>query len=527
MSANKPDIKKMLSDPTKAIVVKTVGPLLPVPKSPDDLLGDIFRDIQKQRIFTDGKTFVDLVPKRLGLFIRQAYDIEKTSPNFNLNEFISRHFYEPAETAPRPNLTQTDNPSEHIESLWDVLTVANRKNRGSLLALPHPYVVPGGRFKEQFYWDTYFIMLGLARDGKWKMIDGMMRNYAYMIRKFGCIPTANRSYFLSRSQPPFLSHMVELLAERRGPLTRLEYLPYLVAEQKFWMRGYRDIVDSTNTALQRVVCMPDGVFLNRYYDDKATPRPESYDEDTKTAAEQADERAAKLFLDLRAGAESGWDFSSRWLDEPDNLRSIRTTEFVPVDLNCLLHHLETTIANGYSQMKQYKLAARFHLIAERRAAAITRWCWNETLQFFCDYDMRSGAPSERLTLAAVFPLFVGIASKEQAAAVAARLERDFLQPGGLVTTLIQNGQQWDAPNGWAPLQYITITGLKKYGFEELANTIRTRWLNTNQAVFASRHKFIEKYNVLSPGELGGGGEYPLQDGFGWTNGVYAALSNES
>jgi alpha,alpha-trehalase len=273
--------------------------------------------------------------------------------------------------------------------------------------------------------------------------------------------------------------------------------------------------------------MPDGVFLNRYYDDKATPRPESYDEDTKTAAEQADERAAKLFLDLRAGAESGWDFSSRWLDEPDNLRSIRTTEFVPVDLNCLLHHLETTIANGYSQMKQYKLAARFHLIAERRAAAITRWCWNETLQFFCDYDMRSGAPSERLTLAAVFPLFVGIASKEQAAAVAARLERDFLQPGGLVTTLIQNGQQWDAPNGWAPLQYITITGLKKYGFEELANTIRTRWLNTNQAVFASRHKFIEKYNVLSPGELGGGGEYPLQDGFGWTNGVYAALSNES
>lgn len=526
MKAKKAGIQKKLSEPAKAIVIKTVGPLLRTPKSPDDLLGDIFRDIQKRRVYPDGKTFVDLVPKRRAFFIRQAYDIEKANPDFDINEFISRHFYEPAETGRTVPVVQENSASEHVTKLWDMLTVANHKNRGSLLALPHPYVVPGGRFKEQFYWDTYFVMLGLAAEGKWKLIEGMMKNYSYMIRKFGFIPTANRSYFLSRSQPPFFSHMVELLAAHRGSLTRLEYLPYLVAEQKFWMRGYQDIFENSNTALKRVVCMPDGVLLNRYYDDKATPRPESYDEDTATATNEEAERAAKLFLDLRAGAESGWDFSSRWLDEPDNLKTIRTTELVPVDLNCLLYHLERTIADGYSQLKQYKLAARFHLIAERRAEAITKWCWDETLNFFCDYDMRSSATTGRLTLASVYPLYVGIASEKQAAAVAERLKHDFLKPGGLVTTLINNGQQWDAPNGWAPLQYVVVSGLKRYGYDELAGEITKRWLDTNHKVFKERHKFIEKYNVESPGELGGGGEYPLQDGFGWTNGVFSFLSSQ-
>lgn len=525
MKVKKPHLKRTLSEPAKAIVVKTVGPFLPVPKSPDDLLGKIFHDIQKQRIYSDGKTFVDLIPKRRAVFIRQAYDIEKADPNFSLSEFVNRHFYEPVEKPSAVLVGGSQTAAEHISTLWSQLEVTNHKNRGSLLALPYPYVVPGGRFKEQFYWDTYFIMLGLATAGKWASIEGMMKNYAYLLRKFGRIPTANRSYFLSRSQPPFFSHMVELLAQHNGPLTRLEYLPYLIAEQKFWMRGYRDIFENTNTTLKRVVCMPDGTLLNRYYDDKATPRPESYDEDTTTASERGEEQVEKLFLDLRAGAESGWDFSSRWLDEPDNLRTIRTTELVPVDLNCLLYHLELTIANGYSQMKQYKLAARFHLIAERRAEAIRKWCWDDEQQFFCDYDMRSGATTQRLTLAGAFPLFVGIATNEQAATVAERLERDFLKAGGLVTTLINNGQQWDSPNGWAPLHYIVISGLQRYGYTELADAITSRWLTTNMTVFENRHKFIEKYNVESPGELGGGGEYPLQDGFGWTNGVFSSLSS--
>lgn len=521
MKNNLDALKKIVPEPLKATAVKAAGPLLRTPKSPDDLLGEIFRDIQKRRLYGDGKTFVDLVPRRRPAVIRQAYTLEKTDPNFSLEEFVSHYFYPAQQGKSDEPIPPGKTAATHISGLWDTLQVTNRRNHGSLLALPHPYIVPGGRFKEQFYWDTYFIMLGLAADEKWQSIEGMMKNYAYMLRKFGRIPTANRSYFLSRSQPPFFSHMVELLVTHKGTLARLEYLPYLVAEQKFWMRGYDQVLPNENSALRRVVCLPDGTLLNRYYDDKATPRPESYDEDTATADGSESDQAAKLFLDLRAGAESGWDFSSRWLDDPNDLRTIRTTDIIPIDLNCLLYHLESTIAKGYAQLKQTRLSAWYTKIAEERADAIRRWCWDEQKHFFSDFDVRSGSVTGRLTLAAAFPLFTGIATKEQAELVAHKLEQDFLKDGGLLTTLVDNGQQWDAPNGWAPLHYAAIIGLERYGYTELAKTIKIRWVQTNLTVFEKYHKFIEKYNVVSPGELGGGGEYPLQDGFGWTNGVFS------
>lgn len=525
MKNNVDILKKVIPEPLKATAVKAVGPLVRVPKSPDDMLGELFYDIQKQHLYEDGKTFVDLIPKRRPDLIRDAYLLEKMNSGFLLQDFVGRHFYETDTTPTHPVVEAALTAPDHIAKLWHTLRVTNRKNRGSLLALPHPYVVPGGRFKEQFYWDTYFIMLGLAVEDDWRTIEGMLKNYAYMIRKFGYIPTANRSYFLSRSQPPFFSHMVELLTAQKGALTRLEYLPYLVAEQKFWMKGYGDIVGQPSSAINRVACLPDGSLLSRYYDNKATPRPESYDEDTETANGSAHDQAARLFLDLRAGAESGWDFSSRWLDEPTNLKTIRTTDIIPVDLNCLLYHLESTIATGYAQLKQARLAERFTTIAAQRASAIRQWCWDDALQFFGDFDMRQQRPTGRLTLAGVFPLYTGIATAEQAASVAHRLENDFLCDGGLLTTLEETGQQWDAPNGWAPLHYVAVVGLERYGYTQLATTIKQRWLATNLAVFSSQHKFIEKYNVVTPGILGGGGEYPLQDGFGWTNGVFSAFSH--
>jgi alpha,alpha-trehalase len=126
----------------------------------------------------------------------------------------------------------------------------------------------------------------------------------------------------------------------------------------------------------------------------------------------------------------------------------------------------------------------------------------------------------------VYPLYAKIATSEQAAAVARQLEQKFLCDGGLVTTLTSNLQQWDSPNGWAPLQWIAIQGLREYGYHQLADEIRKRWLDNCDKVFEEKRKMIEKYNVIQPGDLAGGGEYPLQDGFGWTNGVYAALYDE-
>lgn len=515
-------------DSFKSTFVKTAGSLRPVSKSPDEALGELFSDVQHNQVYADGKTFVDLVPRRRMKQIQQEYLLEKQDPNFDLREFVSRHFYEFAPHKDR-NAFQPDptmQVREHIKVLWHELERRNRLDRGSLVALPHPYVVPGGRFSEQFYWDSYFIMLGLAADKRWDMIEGMIKNYAYMVRKFGFIPTANRTYFLSRSQPPFFSHMVRLLAKHRGKRILVEYLPYMLLEYRFWMKGRRKLGPTEHKAYARVVEMPNGMLLNRYYDNKVTPRPESLREDVETASEAGDRQADRLYLHLRAAAESGWDFSSRWFSDPHDIRSIHTADIIPVDLNSLLYQLEMTIADAYLMLRQPLIARKFQVQAERRAKAIQEYCWDKKDNFFVDYNFHHGRTTGCLSLAGVFPLYARIATAKQAEAVARRLEADFLKPGGLVSTLINNGQQWDAPNGWAPLHWVAIEGLRNYGYYELANEIKTRWVALNTKVFDAKHKLIEKYNVESPDGLGGGGEYPLQDGFGWTNGVLAALLNE-
>lgn len=516
------------TDTVKTAVVQTTGPLIPVGKSPDESLNALFDEVQRHRVYTDGKKFADMIPRQRARALLRTYEAERAKPDFSLQEFVDRHFYEfsPANGevyVPGEHTTTR----EHVRNLWPQLRRRNRKDRGSLVAIPHEYVVPGGRFSEQFYWDSYFIMLGLAADNHWSIIDGMMKNYNYMMLKFGRIPTANRTYFLSRSQPPFFAQMVRLLASHKGRArTFAEFLPSLLMEYRFWMKGKREVTEDADlSARLRVVCMPNGVVLNRYFDDKATPRPESRREDIETAALAVTQNKRKVYLDLRAAAESGWDFSSRWFSDSRKIETVHTSDIVEVDLNSLLYQLETTIAEAYTMLKQPLLARRFHQAAEKRADAVRRYCWNEDTQFFEDYDFRKGATTGKLTLAGVFPLYAKIATSEQAAAVAKRIESDFLKKGGLVTTLETTEQQWDAPNGWAPLQWMAIQGLRQYGYHHLANTIRDRWLDLNERVYETTQKMVEKYDVVTA-KPGGGGEYPLQDGFGWTNGVFAALYDE-
>lgn len=512
-------------DKVKTGIAITAGALVRGATSPDEAFKDLFREVQESNVLGDGKAFVDLVPKKRVKAILQEYEVLRQDPSFNLHEFISRHFYEFS-----PNQKQLDDVDDdidtHISKVWSVLERRNRRTRGSLLTLPYPYIVPGGRFNEQFYWDSYFIMLGLAAEGRWTEIEYMVKNYAFMIRKYGFIPTANRSYFLSRSQPPFFAQMVRLLARHKGRKIYLTYLPYLLAEYRFWMKGSGRLSHREHHSYARVVHMPDGSLLNRYYDNRQTPRPESLREDEETSEEATDRIPEKVYLHLRAAAESGWDFSSRWFDDPDDIRTIHTADMIPVDLNSLLYMTEMTIAEAYRVLKQPLSMRRFERLAAKRKTAINNYCWSEVNQYFGDYNFHDGRMTDSRTLAMIFPLYAGIASDEQAAHVAEALGRDFLQPGGLVTTLINNGQQWDAPNGWAPLEWIAIQGLRNYGFDEFAEMITQRWMERNDLVYAHSRKLIEKYNVEDEMGLGGGGEYPTQDGFGWTNGVYAALKKQ-
>lgn len=515
-------------DRAKTGLALSAGALTRVGKSPDEAFGELFLEVQKRNILGDGKTFVDLVPKRRARAIQQEFELARKDPSFDLQEFIKRHFAEFSSQGKAHVHDGAHEPiEEHIGHLWEQLERRNRKNRGSLVALPYTYVVPGGRFSEQFYWDSYFIMLGLAADGHWRRVHDMMKNYAYMIRKFGYIPTANRTYFLSRSQPPVFALMVQLLGSHYGRRrVYMEYLPYMIAEYRWWTKGRLRLKLQEHKAFARLVEMPDGSHLARYYDNKKTPRPESLREDVETAEHTEGRAADRLYLHLRSAAESGWDFSSRWFTDPSDIRTIHAADIIAVDLNSLLCILESTIADTYRMMKNPVLARKFERLTRKRAESINKYCWDEAAGVYRDYNFHHFTQTPSLHLGMVFPLYAKIARQEQADKVADCLRRDFLQSGGLLTTLVDSGQQWDAPNGWAPLQWIAIQGLRNYGHTELADEIKRRWIALNQLVYERDGKLVEKYDVTGSGK-GGGGEYALQDGFGWTNGVLLALLREN
>ncbi|MEO8412349.1 MAG: alpha,alpha-trehalase TreA [Ginsengibacter sp.] len=484
-------------------------------------LGELFERVQLQKIFADSKTFVDCTPKFDLTFIQQRYEEQKNDTGFNLAFFVQENFLEP-KVISTGYASDTERPiDQHIEMLWDVLTRQSEETNDSLIQLPHEYIVPGGRFREIYYWDSYFTMLGLQVSGRTEMIQHMINNFSYLVDLVGYIPNGNRTYFKGRSQPPFFACMVQLLAKMKGENILMEYLPWLQKEYDFWMNGKEEL-HQQNTSVNRVVLLPDGSILNHYWDEDNFPRPEAYQEEISLAASSPDKKT--LYRHLRAACESGWDFSSRWFKDVNDFSTIHTADIIPVDLNCLLFRLEQTIAEGFAIAGNKGASEKFIALAALRKQAIDQYCWNEGKGFYFDYDYVAGAQKNSLTLAAAFPLFFEIASGSQAESVAKNLQQYFLQAGGLISTSETTTQQWDAPNGWAPLQWISVMGLKNYQHDDLANDIAKRWMDINEKVYHETGKMMEKYNVVATGIKAGGGEYPAQDGFGWTNGVYLALA---
>jgi alpha,alpha-trehalase len=484
-------------------------------------LGELFERVQLESVFADGKTFVDCTPKFELASIHDRYEQEKNKPGFNLSDFVNENFTLPKVFASNYKAIKGEAITKHIEMLWDVLTRKPEKSTNSLIELPFPYIVPGGRFGEIFYWDSFFTMLGLQLSNKIDMIENMIKNFSFLIDQYGYIPNGNRTYFLGRSQPPFFSCMIQLLAEEKGKEILIEYLPALQKEYNFWMGVNKQISDK-NISSPRVAQMPDGSLLNHYWDESDKPRPEAYRQEIELAT--GVENKNKLFRDLRAACESGWDFSSRWFKNKNEFSSIHTTEIIPVDLNSLLVNVEETIAEAYELSNNISSAEKYKSLANQRKKAINSYCWNEEKGFYFDYDYVENKQKDSWTLGAAFPLYFKIASADQAEKVAQNLER-FLVNGGLVTTTETTNQQWDAPNGWPPLHWIAIKGLAKYNHLDLATEIAKRWMRLNEKVYESTGKMMEKYNVAATDLIAGGGEYPAQDGFGWTNGVYLALDN--
>ena len=484
-------------------------------------LEELFVDVQSQKVFEDQKFFTDSVPKILTIEILKQYRIEKDKKDFKLFEFCEKYFEFPKSTATGFVSDRSQTLETHIQLLWDMLTRRTENNGGTLIGLPYPFVVPGGRFREIYYWDSYFTMLGLQVSKRTDLIENMVNNFAYLINEFGFIPNGNRSYFLSRSQPPFFSLMVELLSEEKGKEVLVDYLPQLEKEYGFWMSG-QEKLNRDWMAEKHVVLMKDGELLNRYWDSKNEPREESYLDDVLTAKESK-AVDTELYRHIRAAAESGWDFSSRWFRDEKDMGSIYTTEIVPIDLNCLLYHLEKAIENAFTIAGKEEEAKKYQVLSNKRKEAIQKYLWDGQGSYYADYDFVKGEVTGKASLSMLFPLFLNLATNERAPLVAKKIENEFLKTGGLVTTLCENGQQWDAPNGWAPLQWVGFKGLMDYGFAALANEIKEKWTHSVETIFKKTGKLTEKYNVVDTGFSAGGGEYPNQDGFGWTNAVYLKL----
>jgi alpha,alpha-trehalase len=495
------------------------GPAKWTNPTPARLFGPLFVRVQMDAIFPDGMTFVDAVPKAAPSVILQRYRKNYPRTRTALRRFVEQNF-----TLPPPDRTRVPPAPTlraHIALLWPLLTrpATVPPLYSSLLYVPKPYIVPGGRFREFYYWDSYFTMLGLIPDGRMASARNLIDDFSYLIRTYGHIPNGNRTFYLSRSQPPVYYLMVALLDPRDPAHAWADHLPELKREYGYWMKGAAGL--HPGQARRNVVEMPDGALLNRYWSSADTPRDESYRDDVLTA-KASGRPPARVYRDLRAAAESGWDFSSRWLGDEHHLTTIRTTDIVPIDLNSLLYGMERAISRGCAAAHEPACAHAFAARARRRRSAIERYLWDRRLGYFSDYDWHSGRRTGELTAATLYPLFVHLADTQEANSVAAVARARLLKRGGLVTTTIVTGQQWDAPNGWAPLQWIAIKGLRHYGHGRLAYSIARRWIATVRRVYEHTGKLVEKYNVER--ELpGGGGEYPLQDGFGWTNGVTEAL----
>jgi len=486
-------------------------------------LSPLYEDVQVSGIFPDSKYFVDSIPKESINSILKKYNEQKDAPSFNLLTFTQQHFQLPEITA--DEYSSAKKPIDiHLNELWTVLQRNPQKTGGTLIDLPFPYIVPGGRFREIYYWDSYFTMLGLQVSGRFDLIENMLKNFASLIHAIGHIPNGNRTYYISRSQPPFFSLMIDLLHAAKGNTVLDEYLPALEKEYAFWMDG-ADKVSPALSTFRRIVRLPDGAVLNRYWDDDPSPRPEAYIEDLHVA-QASDKDPLEVYRHIRAAAESGWDFSSRWFEDEKHMHSIQTTDLVPVDLNCLLLHLEKMLLHCYLHKKDNDSIQLFTERMASRSKAIQHYCWNAEQGFYFDYHIKQQKNTDRITMAGCFPLFLHVADEQQARAVAMTIREQLLSEGGVLTTTLQTGQQWDAPNGWAPLQWIAYKGLSNYQQQELAGEIRKRWMNLNETTYAATGKMMEKYNVKDIHTKAGGGEYPNQDGFGWTNGVYLAMREE-
>uniref|UniRef100_A0A915Q193 Trehalase n=1 Tax=Setaria digitata TaxID=48799 RepID=A0A915Q193_9BILA len=411
------------------------------------------------------------------------------------------------------------------KSLCRKMKTNENPNRTSLIYVPEEFIVPGGRFREFYYWDAYWIVKGLAASGLHNAIKKMIINFVSLVNRHGFIPNGGRIYYLARSQPPMLIPMVYEYYELTHDGEFLnEILPSLIKEYEFWEnnRAINVSDDQGNT------------FSLFYYHTKSNvPRPESFRPDIIHASNLPAKKRPKFYMDIASAAESGWDFSSRWFKDNQNIETIETTDIIPIDLNAIICWNLDILEYLLKQTGNSPKSKRFRDRREVLRHAMLQVFYNKTEGAWFDYNLRTGSHNTNFYPSIAVPLFsdcyqpLNLARPQQIVDYLKKMGV-YEYAGGVPTSLIKGTkQQWDFPNGWSPTNHMIIEGMRKSSnplVQEEAYRLARKWILGNFKVFQQTGHMWEKYDVIGvASEPGSGGEYSVQDGFGWSNGVILDL----
>lgn len=380
---------------------------------------------------------------------------------------------------------------QYIAEYWSKLTRFHPKDDESLLGLPNQYLVPAMEeghefdFNELYYWDSYFMIQGLLTEEHKELVMGILDNLLSLFKRFKIIPNASRTFLMGRSQPPFLTSLIWDIHDA-----------YNLSE--IWLKSKLEVAAQEYQTVWMGAAKPNHrqVYkgLSRYYD-------------------------INMLNDL-AEAESGWDMTPRF--------GRKALSFVPVDLNSLLYKYETDFGQLYRLLGDKREAAKWEVAAKHRQETVNELMYSEIRGFYYDYNYAKGRRGTVSSLAGFYPMWAGMIDRKQAHKMIKAL-RMFENRGGLATTdsqplnqLIPGGipTQWSYPNGWAPLHFLVVKGLQRYGYQSDAKRIAMKWLKTNLDWFNKHGVFLEKYNVVQPDKPPIKGVYPSQTGFGWTNAIF-------
>ncbi|CAG8703298.1 38655_t:CDS:2, partial [Gigaspora margarita] len=549
--------------------------------SPIYCYGPILEKIQLASIFNDSKTFVDMPTKKpLNEVLDAASKLPQNASKSTILDFVNTYFSKEGQ-----ELVQTEIPSfnsspsflqkikqpiirgfaKKVHNYWPNLARKVDQSfmcsgcESSFIPINKSFVVPGGRFREIYYWDSYFVIEGLLVSELYEIASNMIQNFLDLIEIYGFVPNGSRVYYLNRSQPPLLTQMVKIYYEATNDTLLLrKAFPLLLKEYKFWRKNTTIRVNKNNKQY----------VLNHYNVYNIYPRPESFLEDYTTVEQDSFNLTKKkeLYSDIATAAESGWDFSSRWTRNPyipppnnssnnyEMLRTLNTRSVIPVELNSILYMNEITLSEFAKQVDDSKTVGNtvewLKNSAKERLEGMIELLWDDETAMFRDYNVTSDTKSNIISLASYYPFWAQSLSKDvltdskkilKSFSFVSKLLSKY--EGSPPVTLINSSLQWDFPNAWPPLTYVIVKGLlnsyNSHNDPELlkiaietsqhyVSSVLCAWYSTGGSIPGLVTKLpnatdngiiFEKYSALKAGVSGRGGEYQVQIGFGWTNGV--------